>query len=105
MSWTPPDVRLMDQKGRASDRRTKRIARPRAKPDDSIWRSIWSFVRRRVAVAIDPPQRGRWIKKGRTRASEISGRGCSPHAGRARFRSEEHTSELQSPMYLVCRLL
>src|SRR5437879_10310123 len=23
----------------------------------------------------------------------------------ARFRSEEHTSELQSPMYLVCRLL
>src|SRR5437764_2736610 len=26
-------------------------------------------------------------------------------ADRARFRSEEHTSELQSPMYLVCRLL
>src|SRR5437763_16418790 len=24
---------------------------------------------------------------------------------RARARSEEHTSELQSPMYLVCRLL
>src|SRR5436189_6453914 len=24
---------------------------------------------------------------------------------RARIRSEEHTSELQSPMYLVCRLL
>src|SRR5437762_5246919 len=24
---------------------------------------------------------------------------------RFRFRSEEHTSELQSPMYLVCRLL
>src|SRR5438132_12375819 len=65
MSWTPPDVRLMDQKGRASDRRTKRIARPRAKPDDSIWRSIWSVVRRRVAVALDPPQRGRWIKKDR----------------------------------------
>src|SRR5437764_7369907 len=32
------------------------------------------------------------------------GRGCS--AGwRPRRRSEEHTSELQSPMYLVCRLL
>src|SRR5437762_11021210 len=33
-----------------------------------------------------------------------------PHAGahlvrRAPRRSEEHTSELQSPMYLVCRLL
>src|SRR5437763_3859581 len=26
-------------------------------------------------------------------------------AGRRRVRSEEHTSELQSPMYLVCRLL
>src|SRR5437762_7808858 len=27
------------------------------------------------------------------------------HIGRAPPRSEEHTSELQSPMYLVCRLL
>src|SRR5437879_3982296 len=26
-------------------------------------------------------------------------------ASRLQFRSEEHTSELQSPMYLVCRLL
>src|SRR5207244_161697 len=77
MSWTATGGRLMDQRGRASDRRTKGIARRRAKPDDSIWRSIWSFVRRRVAVAINPPQRGRWIKKGRTRASETSGRGCS----------------------------
>src|SRR5436189_2455651 len=31
-----------------------------------------------------------------------------PHVGRGQVaveRSEEHTSELQSPMYLVCRLL
>src|SRR3712207_8102678 len=28
-----------------------------------------------------------------------------PGAGRARHRSEEHTSELQSRQYLVCRLL
>src|SRR5690348_17853631 len=28
---------------------------------------------------------------------------ASPHAGR--WRSEEHTSELQSPVHLVCRLL
>src|SRR5437762_5137767 len=27
------------------------------------------------------------------------------HCGSRRRRSEEHTSELQSPMYLVCRLL
>src|SRR5215210_9522366 len=34
--------------------------------------------------------------------------GCSPtsaRSARSRRRSEEHTSELQSPMYLVCRLL
>src|SRR5438876_2619919 len=33
-------------------------------------------------------------------------RGTTPPATRAdRFRSEEHTSELQSPVHLVCRLL
>src|SRR5437762_13048953 len=35
--------------------------------------------------------------------------GLKEHAdadrGHAKLRSEEHTSELQSPMYLVCRLL
>src|SRR6266487_6522918 len=38
--------------------------------------------------------------------------GCRPHGrrggpvrGRGRGRSEEHTSELQSPVHLVCRLL
>src|SRR5208337_286001 len=30
---------------------------------------------------------------------------CARSTGRAWGRSEEHTSELQSPMYLVCRLL
>src|ERR1017187_4070224 len=29
----------------------------------------------------------------------------APQASPTRLRSEEHTSELQSPMYLVCRLL
>src|SRR5436189_1225835 len=38
---------------------------------------------------------------------ESSGRGSPPRGRcwRRRRRSEEHTSELQSPMYLVCRLL
>src|SRR5437879_11021399 len=35
---------------------------------------------------------------------ELSG-GMKQRVGFARARSEEHTSELQSPMYLVCRLL
>src|SRR5437764_2795595 len=34
-----------------------------------------------------------------------AGLGCSVICGRRAQRSEEHTSELQSPMYLVCRLL
>src|SRR5437764_10749248 len=31
--------------------------------------------------------------------------GSDYYRGEQRWRSEEHTSELQSPMYLVCRLL
>src|SRR5437762_5980720 len=31
--------------------------------------------------------------------------GCAGQATEGYVRSEEHTSELQSPMYLVCRLL
>src|SRR5436189_1484470 len=42
---------------------------------------------------------GRGGDAGRRRARE------RPRAGVPRRRSEEHTSELQSPMYLVCRLL
>src|SRR5207244_12971025 len=32
-------------------------------------------------------------------------RGCIAHADEMRDRSEEHTSELQSPDHIVCRLL
>src|SRR5437764_11427207 len=34
-----------------------------------------------------------------------AGKAEAPETETASFRSEEHTSELQSPMYLVCRLL
>src|SRR5207244_10144603 len=34
-----------------------------------------------------------------------SAKGLAPRASASRFRSEEHTSELQSPDHLVCRLL
>src|SRR5437879_13141865 len=46
-----------------------------------------------------------------TAGTESTPRGLGPPAshrapaGRRHRRSEEHTSELQSPMYLVCRLL
>src|SRR5437879_11473150 len=43
------------------------------------------------------------------RAGKPDGRGAGLHIRASRLRipgrSEEHTSELQSPMYLVCRLL
>src|SRR5437764_13047065 len=37
--------------------------------------------------------------------ASIPGPSASSNAARVIRRSEEHTSELQSPMYLVCRLL
>src|SRR5256885_3474834 len=37
--------------------------------------------------------------------SPTSRSGCVNGSGRSRMRSEEHTSELQSPCNLVCRLL
>src|ERR1017187_3017730 len=89
-------------------------------------RKSWSFARRmdvfRWRTGLTSYQR----RRGRNVSTTC---GCSPHpgmncAGRSRTfyatrsmncdrptgacissRSEEHTSELQSPMYLVCRLL
>src|SRR5437762_7209562 len=65
------------------------------------------------------PVRGRWTgrqvvphlaQRREENPSRISGARNSRHRGGSqrphlRCRSEEHTSELQSPMYLVCRLL
>src|SRR3712207_8101433 len=48
----------------------------------------------------DPPRRGGGPDRGR----RITRAGLR-HARPARRRSEEHTSELQSRQYLVCRLL
>src|SRR5437879_1857982 len=42
---------------------------------------------------------------GRCARTASGSRGCGSRTGRKSRRSEEHTSELQSPMYLVCRLL
>src|SRR3712207_7044379 len=44
-----------------------------------------------------------WSREGDA-AARLRGRGC-PHRGASQPRSEEHTSELQSRQYLVCRLL
>src|SRR5207253_10970984 len=44
-------------------------------------------------------------RKTRLIGVEAGGRGITPGGHAARFRSEEHTSELQSRGHLVCRLL
>src|SRR2546423_5700672 len=45
------------------------------------------------------------LRAARDRAAQGGHADGRPHRGRRRWRSEEHTSELQSLAYLVCRLL
>src|SRR5437762_1949060 len=59
-------------------------------------------VERAVVAAAGRCARGDVLGGGVRRVLRAAGRGLRP-GGAAR--SEEHTSELQSPMYLVCRLL
>src|SRR2546429_7179316 len=48
----------------------------------------------------------RWTPSSPPPARSVSPlRGCTPSSGRCSSRSEEHTSELQSRLHLVCRLL
>src|SRR3712207_9175233 len=62
--------------------------------------------------SIRSPARSPRARRSPSPASGRSKRRCGPHAGSAirrpangSRRSEEHTSELQSRQYLVCRLL
>src|SRR5437762_4565383 len=48
-----------------------------------------------------PPATGALVFAGQNRARA----GLAANRNKSALRSEEHTSELQSPMYLVCRLL
>src|SRR5258708_17055877 len=60
-----------------------------------------------------PPEHGNWVCHGsvqgksprRQLSPDYPKRDWCPRAVDRRFRSEEHTSELQSPDHLVCRLL
>src|SRR3712207_9395983 len=57
---------------------------------------IWSHRARQ------PPAKGR---RSRRREGRVARRDDDRHEADVRRRSEEHTSELQSRQYLVCRLL
>src|SRR5256885_6687965 len=84
-----PYTPLFRSAGEAAARRDRdRVARAPAGPD--------SLRRRRGAEA---------EVRARHREARAAGR-CAPGSGDADWaRSEEHTSELQSPCNLVCRLL
>src|SRR5258708_23098695 len=47
----------------------------------------------------------RWAERPSSATSATNRRSCSANLPRRSPRSEEHTSELQSPDHLVCRLL
>src|SRR3712207_7341078 len=75
-------------------------------PYTTLFRSGGAAERRPAAVAEQPDRhgaaarhRGRLVRGGRRQ------RGARRRGGRRGVRSEEHTSELQSRQYLVCRLL
>src|SRR5437879_10421590 len=74
----------------------------------------WHPTRREMIIGTrfgDAPQLHRVRSPGGDRTQltffpdPVSGASYQPTEGRYIVRSEEHTSELQSPMYLVCRLL
>src|SRR5256885_11140480 len=61
-----------------------------------------------TALPICPPARprpGRGRRAGAARPGHAQALGRGDGRGRALARSEEHTSELQSPCNIVCRLL
>src|SRR4051794_41510106 len=49
--------------------------------------------------------RSRGVRPGRLRGDDAGGAAAARRRHRRESRSEEHTSELQSPVHLVCRLL
>src|SRR3712207_7818492 len=70
-------------------------------PYTTLFRSA-SFI----ATPFDPSTRSRPVEKASIGLSRPAiSRSRSPEARRSTVRSEEHTSELQSRQYLVCRLL
>src|SRR5258707_1926764 len=75
------------------------IRRP---PRSTLFPYTTLFRSRRVRACVSPIRDRRRRSR---RSSPRRCRACRSSPGRCRTRSEEHTSELQSRQYLVCRLL
>src|SRR3712207_8773812 len=81
--------------------RIRRPPRSTLFPYTTLFRS-----RRRRAARVGPPRRRTPPRPGRRRRGGAApGRRGGRSSRRPAARSEEHTSELQSRQYLVCRLL
>src|SRR5437764_4483535 len=81
---------------------------PTRRSSDLVVRSTASRWRkpRAARLVCSESVRARWPDGRRTRLEKRNpDRPPARSARRTLARSEEHTSELQSPMYLVCRLL
>src|SRR5437764_8707118 len=78
--------------------------RPTLFPYTTLFRSALTAVGRAMHVLAAGIHRVVIVRRQRERERPVE---AILHRGRGRAdrRSEEHTSELQSPMYLVCRLL
>src|SRR3712207_7955031 len=76
-------------------------------PYTTLFRSAVARARRTRRDRPDPGRRGDAVPlAGGTRGGlTVGGAGAVTHRDSGRLRSEEHTSELQSRQYLVCRLL
>src|SRR5437879_11476228 len=81
---------------------TRRPPRSTLFPYTTLFRSHWSpwlsLKASKSPSAAAAQSRPACLRKASANSS-------TPCAARSASRSEEHTSELQSPMYLVCRLL
>src|SRR5262250_3945538 len=75
-----------------------RIVRNKATAEDLTLEAFWRIYKARARFDAARPF-GAWARR-------IASNVALDHLKREKaVRSEEHTSELQSPMYLVCRLL
>src|SRR5437763_6497569 len=84
----------------------QRLPNSTLSPYTTLFRSP-GVCRRAGRPGRQPEWQGRFLHRpDRAAPRELLGQGAPrPRGGAGADRSEEHTSELQSPMYLVCRLL
>src|SRR5687768_6902729 len=89
------------------DRPSRRKSQPDRRDRDCVraWRVGWPEGRTRTAGRVRGAGRGRWESARLAVARPLHRRGMQWKWSLIRWRSEEHTSELQSRLHLVCRLL